>query len=466
MEKEINWKRLLSGTRERQPMTQSDSNRNPFDCDYDRIVGSSSVRRLQDKAQVFPLQDNDFTRTRLTHSMEVSAMARSFGKQIGRWIEEKDSTFTRERTEELEAMLQTAGLIHDLGNPPFGHYGEAVIRNWFESAFENMELLKDMDENRRKEFIFFDGNVQNLRIVSKLQMLNDQYGANFTYGTLATIMKYPWDASEANKDNAKFGFYETEKSLVDKVYSDIGLEIRKRHPAVYLMEASDDIIYIGDDIEDGVKKGCIDWEEAYKDLKEHFGKEHQSFFEKFEEKKKIINRSLDATEQVVTMVRYFRNMIQGYLMGIAIEEFKTHYHEIMSCTYARKELLDVQKDFVRGLKGITAKYCFSSREVLALELVGDKVISGLLDIFVPALIKADNSELTESKSYAGKLYHIISGNFKYIALFDYYEEKEKNIQNLTKYDKLHLIVDFISGMTDSYALNLYKELSGIKIAYQ
>lgn len=197
----LKWEKLLSTGRERESKAQINQNkssdivaRNEFEADYDRIVGSSSVRRLQDKAQVFPLQENDNTRTRLTHSIEVSALARSLGKAVGKQLE-KRSIFTAEQVDSFASLLQTAGIIHDLGNPPFGHYGEEIIRQWFKEWFSSDKLLRSnivMEEQEKNDFIYFDGNVQNLRIVTKLQTLNDIHGANFTYATLATIIKYPW----------------------------------------------------------------------------------------------------------------------------------------------------------------------------------------------------------------------------------------------------------------------------------
>lgn len=215
MKNRLEWGKLLSEKRQRGSSGPGINNaRNEFEADYDRIVGSSSVRRLQDKAQVFPLQENDFTRTRLTHSIEVSALARSLGKAVGKEIEKiEGDNFTPEHTEKLASLLQVAGLIHDLGNPPFGHYGETVIRewfkNWFKEEYANFEKVKSslkeqakLTEQQKKDFECFEGNVQNLRIVTKLQTLNDEYGANFTYGTLSTIMKYPW-ASQSLKNKKK-----------------------------------------------------------------------------------------------------------------------------------------------------------------------------------------------------------------------------------------------------------------------
>lgn len=470
---ELGWKILLCKKRQRQSQAdKSDSKennniaRNEFEADYDRIVGSSSVRRLQDKAQVFPLQENDFTRTRLTHSIEVSAMARSLGKAVGRRLEKEEKIdFTAEMTDEFAALLQTAGLIHDLGNPPFGHYGEMVIRQWFSQWFCSNELLSKkilLSQQEKNDFIYFDGNVQNLRIVTKLQTLNDAYGANFTYATLATIMKYPWKSSEVNENKKKFGYFQSEEDLAEDIMKETGLAYGQRHPATYLLEAADDIIYICDDIEDGVKKGYIQWEEAYNNIKSRFKDSgYEELFCSIDDKKTDDN--MEPEEQRLAKVRNFRNYVQTYLFSRVIDEFMEHYNDIMSGKYQAKELLKCEDDFVKALKGITRKYCFSCHEVLALELVGDRVIRTLLDIFTTALVFNDNEEIEDSSTYSGKIYHLISANFKYIALYDYKYKRHKEWKQLTIYDKLHLVVDFISGMTDSYAVNLYKELTGINI---
>ena len=212
MEK-LQWEKLLCENRIRQSHTKTESEmkgmklvtRNEFEADYDRIVGSSSVRRLQDKAQVFPLQKNDVVRTRLTHSIEVSALARSLAKTVGRELQRKGIFKNGEDTEKLMGLLQTAGLIHDLGNPPFGHYGEAVIKEWYGEKILQGKSENDIDQ-KEQDFLHFDGNVQNLRIVTKLQTMNDAYGVNFTFGTLATIIKYPYSSVNQNNKKEKWLF--------------------------------------------------------------------------------------------------------------------------------------------------------------------------------------------------------------------------------------------------------------------
>lgn len=499
----LQWEKLFSEDRERKTKLSYEI-RNAFECDYDRIVGSSSVRRLQDKAQVFPLQENDFTRTRLTHSIEVSAIARSLGKQVGRELE-KGHKFEREDTEKLEALLQTTGLVHDLGNPPFGHYGEKAIGKWFEKYFIEKGLKKeqkqeekplrilnlhhwlrlkkekkqkekpeiDITKEQMREFEHFDGNVQNIRILTKLQAMNDRYGANFTYATLAGIIKYPWAANDEKK---RYGYYESEEKIIENMYNATGLEKGIRHPAVYLMEAADDITYIGDDIEDGVKKGYIDIDTEYERLKKRYESQQKNFFISCDKYFGQINEKMSKNDQLNAKARYFRNTIQGYLINKAKEEFLNKYECIMSGDYGNVALLERDsnmKSFIGKLKDITGRNCFGCREVLALELAGHKVITGLLDILVPAVLRKD-CNYEDTKQYEGKIANIISSNYIYIAKQDYnYEskddpmdEKTRKWEELSDYEKIHLVVDFVSGMTDSYAMNLYQELMGIKLPYQ
>ena len=475
MSERLKWDKLLSEKRQRGgAQSETSTARNQFEADYDRIVGSSSVRRLQDKAQVFPLQENDFTRTRLTHSIEVSALARSLGKTVGKELEKIDGgNFTPEETEKLASLLQVAGLIHDLGNPPFGHYGETVIRVWFEKwfekeykTFENVKAnLKDqviLTPQQKNDFSYFDGNVQNLRIITKLQTLNDEYGANFTYGTLSTIMKYPW-SSACLKEIKKFGYFESEQNIVKEIWEATGLSEKTRHPATYLLEAADDIIYICDDIEDGVKKGYINWSKEYATLKEEF-KNQQKYEELFERiDLKQPDKNMEESEIILAQVRNFRNNVQTYLLLKAKEKFVDNYDEIMEGKFEPKELLVDEQEFIKKLKGITARNCFSSQEVLELELVGDKVLKTLLDIFVPTILNSSQDEIDDTRTYAGKLYQIISPNFKYIASHDYKGNKHREFRDIPVYDKLHLVVDYISGMTDSYAVNLYKKMVGMEL---
>lgn len=504
----LTWEKLLSTERERPSQSsihgKTEKNacnyvaRNEFEADYDRIVGSSSVRRLQDKAQVFPLQEDDVTRTRLTHSIEVSAMARSLGKAVGHALEQREGeNFTPEQTEKLAALLQVAGLIHDLGNPPFGHYGETVIQRWFEEYFEKEspagfaskqsnanpeEAQEDNpdEEQEKTDFLYFDGNVQNLRIVSKLQAQNDTYGANFTYATLATIMKYPWPSHKRAGGKKKFGYFKSEEALALKIREKLGLSEKVRHPATYLLEAADDIIYLCDDIEDGVKKGYIKWKDEYEKIKSNLKDVEylNDVFEKIDNK--IVDPRMDEHERLIAQARNFRNIIQTHLFVHSVEAFLENYEKIMANQdIGGFELLHKEKRLIDELKRVTKDNCFACHEVLALELEGDRVISALLDIFVNGLLKNDPDKWLDTRTYCGKIFALISPNFIYCTLFkhasqdeidlevkkmeeDPYNYQIEQLKNLTKYDVLHLVTDFISGMTDSYAVNLYQELCGIR----
>lgn len=485
----LNWNDLLSSERRRQRQTTVDEQapeiivRNAFDADYDRIVGSSSVRRLQDKAQVFPLQEDDVARTRLTHSIEVSALACSLGRAVGYQISKKyPEDFNEKQIGELASLLQVCGLIHDLGNPPFGHYGETVIRKWFKNWFQSTPILEARSivftEQEKNDFLYFDGNVQNLRIVTKLQVLNDKYGANFTYATLGTIMKYPWSSikrplNRKGKQFEKFGYFKAEEDIFDLVRKKLRLSNGVRHPATYLLEAADDIIYLCDDIEDGVKKGLIDWQTEYKKIQNNL----RTDCEKNDELKKLFesidaktpDNKLAAQEKETAKVRTFRNLTQSYLFKCAIKEFMANYDRIMSNEPIYDfELLQSQTELVNELKRVAQTYCFPSKEVLLLELAGDKVISTLLNLFVPALLENDGNTLSDFRTYPGKLFKMISPNFVYIAMTEGEQEDvqanslAQQIDRISPYNRLLLATDFISGMTDSYAVNIYKDLMGIR----
>ncbi|AOO63553.1 deoxyguanosinetriphosphate triphosphohydrolase [Bacillus amyloliquefaciens] len=465
----LEWDQLLNTERQRESLGKSLPHRNEFDKDYERIIYSSSLRRLQDKAQVFPLQNNDFIRTRLTHSLEVASLGRSLAWNIGSWLIEEKVFPNFERAKELASLVEVSCLVHDLGNPPFGHYGEDIIRKWFEKWFNSTSFEKaqqkfgEMDEQQKNDFLYFEGNAQAIRILSKLQFLNDPFGANFTYGTLATLMKYPWASNHDNvtkQGKKKFGYFYAEKDLFEKLSSKVGIGIC-RHPATYILEAADDIAYLTADIEDAVKKGVFTWEEEYMKLKEKFNKKYESVFKKLEEyrrqaiENKVPNKSL-------IDVQNFKVSIQGIMIFAVVESFKTNYHQIMSGEFDG-DLLSTSSanEIADDLRNLAFKYVFSNKEVLTLELVGDRVISDLLSLFIEAVTNVNGLE--KSKSKHEKLIHLISENFRHIQRFSEAGKPEVDFSELTLYNRLLLVTDFISGMTDGYAVNLHQELLGVKL---
>lgn len=464
----MDWNKLLSEARERTSTTQFD-HRNGFEKDFDRIVPSSSLRRLQDKAQVFPLQENDFVRTRLTHSLEVSALGRSFGNLIGSKLITEGKVDVEDFSRKISALLATVCLVHDLGNPPFGHFGETIIQNWFtqwfsKDIFSTYKGIKTLTQEQKNDFVHFEGNAQALRILTRLQFLNDQHGVNFTYGTLASLLKYPHSSSEIDslkgKSYSKFGYFQAEKDIVERIKEATGIG-QRRHPLTYLMEASDDIAYYAADIEDGVKKSIVRWDEEYIAIKKSLQNKYPDGF-KYLDKMRDLAEVNKVPDRDLVNVQNFRVWAQGEMFKACAETFMENYEAIMNGEFD-KELLVASKanDIKIILEKIAVRLIYPCKEVLTLELVGHSVLTGLLNMFIEALV-TDKGEY-KSKQVTGKYYHLISSNFKYIAKLDRDGKPNKNEQNLTLYDKLILVTDFISGMTDSYAVDLYQTLSGVKL---
>lgn len=279
----MNWKQLLCEKRRRSYSTTSVSTdpRNEFQRDYHRIIGSASFRRLQDKTQVFPLDRGDFVRTRLTHSLEVSSFAKSLGQMIFRNILQygRDKDLTADDIEKICSVLECAGLIHDIGNPPFGHFGEDYVRDWFGKNLHRLEFRgKRIDEILSEQMLcdlyHFEGNAQALRLLTKLHFLVDGNGMNLTYTLLNTIIKYPVPSTGINKKSGnikdkKMGYYYADKDIFEDIVNSTGA-VNCRHPLAFILEAADDIAYKTADIEDAVKKGFVRYDQLIYDLKDMY----------------------------------------------------------------------------------------------------------------------------------------------------------------------------------------------------
>lgn len=268
-------------------------------------------------------------------------MGRSIGWEIAVWLLEEKKVFKDFwQAKQLASLVEVTCLVHDLGNPAFGHYGEDVIRNWFEKWFES-ESFKKVEQDFEKrgyeplsnqqkcDFKLFEGNAQAIRILSKLQFLNDEFGANFTYGSLATLMKYPWSSDhKIATEKKKFGYFQSEEPLYKNLQKEVGIG-PVRHPATYLLEAADDIAYQTADIEDGVKKKSVPWEQVYKQdledfLKNNYPEEYRRL-EKYREKSvanKVPNKEL-------VDVQNFKVTAQNLLINAVVEAFKSNYDLIM-----------------------------------------------------------------------------------------------------------------------------------------
>lgn len=291
----MTWPRLLNSQRRRKSTGKSD-HREEFERDYDRTVFSTPVKRLQDKAQVFPLDPHDSVRTRLTHSLEVSSVAKGIGTKVARWLgEEQRDGFCSGMDRQVEAIAATCGLLHDLGNPPFGHAGEAAIQEWFKHRFEDkdLRLMLGCQEQLMQDFLKFEGNAQTIRLVAKLQILADEYGLNLTFGTLSAACKYVSSSdrcgSDQNRASKKPGYFASENGLIKSIREATGTG-DARNPITYLVEAADDIVYSVADIEDAIKKGVLAWEEVEAALR---GEENGSI------SSALVNSVMDAKNHIL-----------------------------------------------------------------------------------------------------------------------------------------------------------------------
>lgn len=469
----MDWNRLLCPDRIREvrPRYGSKDLRTEFEKDYHRIIGSASFRRLQDKTQVFPLDRSDFVRTRLTHSLEVSSFAKSLGQNISQklLLEIKDSTFIPSYQMVVCDILQCAGLLHDIGNPPFGHFGETVIREWFrghlgELKYKDVPLGELLNEQMCKDLCYFEGNTQALRLVTKLHYLVDEHGMNLTKALLGTIIKYPVSSLEIHKNSGdvctkKMGYYYAEREIFADIQESLGTEGR-RHPLAYVLEAADDIAYRTADIEDACKKGCLTYTQLLEELQaggaeEPEGSPYLQVAEKLERKyKQAVERGIPRPE--VYAVQNWIVYVQGKLIYCATDSFTKHYREIMDGSY-REELLTegYGKKLCSVLGGIAMKYVFSSPQIFKLEIAAQTMISSLLDKFVPAAVCYDSEE--QMSEVQRKLMTLISDNYKKI--YQVYGLGCTEEERL--YLRLLLVTDSICGMTDSHAKRLYQELNGI-----
>lgn len=471
----MEWKTLLAERRARSTAsrhTASRDLRSEFEKDYHRIIGSASLRRLQDKTQVFPLDKSDFIRTRLTHSLEVSSIAKSLGQTISQDIlqNDRDSQFDWQMKEDICNILQCAGLIHDIGNPPFGHFGESAIREWFSDnlprlQFKGRPVTQLLNKQMLADFYNFEGNAQALRLLTKLHFLVDENGMNLTYGLLNTIVKYPGPSTQINKHSGdikdkKMGYFLAEQELYERIASEAGT-VGIRHPLTFILEAADDIAYRTADIEDAFKKGCISYTVLLAELEQYEQKASQrekDYFnpaqvlrEKYETARK---RHISDCEEFA--IQNFLVRVQGFFITCATYGFVSNYCQIMDGTY-RNDLFEFTyaKGLIRLLGDIAYRYAFTSGPIFKLEIAANTVLNFHLDHFVAAALYYDTE--VPQRDVEEKLVSLISENYK--QAYHAYAAGKSEEERL--YLRLLLVTDYVCGMTDSYAKRLYQELNGI-----
>lgn len=466
----MEWKTLLSSKRMRESSSKHKKTvdlRNEFEKDYHRIIGSASFRRLQDKTQVFPLDQSDFIRTRLTHSLEVSSFGKSLGQNIGENIlkYKLDSEFTPQMKEDICHILQCAGLIHDIGNPPFGHFGETAIREWFVRNLNKLEYKDQpvnqlLTEQMREDLYHFEGNAQALRLVTKLHYLVDENGMNLTYALLNTIVKYPVPSTGINKNSGnikdkKMGYYLAEQEMFEEISKETGA-YTNRHPLTYILEAADDLAYKTADIEDAFVKGYI----SYHTLKEELKKldDHDCVFCALEKLESLYDRGVKKgvrNPESYAVKNWIVN-VQGFLISCATFGFTSHYEEIMSGEFRYDLFYDTFGEKLMDLLGDMAyRYVFTSRDIYRMEVAESVILDFLMEKLVKAVLAYDNGEKLDSIDE--RIVSFISDNYR--NAYQYQAEGKSEAEKL--YLRLLLVTDYVCGMTDSYAKRLYQEMKGI-----
>jgi dGTPase len=450
----MNWKQLLCTERIRETTKQSEESRGEIHRDYGRVVFSTPVRRLQDKAQVFPLETIDAVRTRLTHSLEVSSVARGMAQVVCNELV-KMKRISVPQAYDIETIAATCGLIHDIGNPPFGHAGETAIQDWFKSkraAFWKFDKTKG--RGLRKDMENFEGNAQTLRLVATLQILSDRTGLNLTFATLSALLKYTAGSADVDPKSAskkKLGFFSSEEWLVKRIREKTGTG-KARNPITFLVEASDDMVYSVVDIEDGIKKGVISWGLVRQILEANKEKVGDALFDylvlKAEER--IDKAPIPVANRDETVSTYFRTRVIVKAQAAVRKAFLDNYDSIMAGAYDKEILYDSEMgNFYQVLKEkINYKHVYNAKETLRLELLGRNVIRFLLDTFW----EAERSK--SSKTFPQKIYNLLLQNYR--TVFENPIEEEKGLPE--EYRKVLLLTDYICGMTDSFALNLRREL--------
>ncbi|MDO5615696.1 MAG: deoxyguanosinetriphosphate triphosphohydrolase [Cruoricaptor ignavus] len=426
------------------------ASRTDFQRDFDRIIFSSAFRRLQNKTQVFPLPGSVFVHNRLTHSLEVSSVGRSLGSMAGEFISEKFATELSDQSKEfyqynLSNVVAAACLCHDIGNPAFGHSGEDAIATYFER--NESQLKEKFNEKEWSDLISFEGNANAIRVLTNQQNGKDEGGTQLTYTTLASIAKYPCEAIAKDKNvlhRKKFGFFQNEKNTFLEIASSVSMiketdepVVFRRHPFVWLVEAADDICYNIIDMEDAHRLGIVstsDCENLFFDLI----KSENENTKRVEDKLRILK---NANERI----SYLRAKVINALINKSIHFFKTNFNQILDGTLD-KALLDIYKKENPSLQEIEAfsiKQIYNHKAVVEIENAGYNVMYELLNHFIPPILKKDR------KSYDKKALQLIPNQFMY--------------EQGSDYQKVLGVLDFVSGMTDNYATDLYRKIKGIEI---
>jgi len=441
------WSQLISPVRlglEFRHYEEPEEIRTAFQRDSDRLTFSPPSRRLQTKTQVFPLPGSIFVHNRLTHSLEVASVGRSLGNLVALGLTRMGEPTDHSLLAEIGTIVSTACLAHDMGNPPFGHSGEHAISNYF-SRGKGKSYLDKLPAEQKSDFTCFDGNANAFRLLTHTFNGRREGGFGLTYATLAAVVKYPYESILAGNKH-KFGFFQTEKALFYKIATILGVpqlsdhpQRFARHPLVYLVEAADDICYQIIDLEDAHKLKIISSAETEQLL--------MAFFEEGLDKDtlSVIHTNLKIVSDQNERVSYLRAMVIAKLVRECAAIFLNNLEQILRGDPTPSLLKMLEGNSGKAMKVIrelSADRIYRDPVVIQIEIAGYRILGTLLEEFTPAI-------LDPRDPFSAKLLSIIPSQY--------------HLQSENLYEQLQTIVDFVSGMTDLYALDLYRKITGINL---
>lgn len=442
----MEWKQLISNKRFGQEHKHAErhDDRSEFKRDYDRLIFSSAFRRLQNKTQVFPLPGSIFVHNRLTHSLEVASVGMSIGNDISRRVIQKRPELKDTLVEEIGTIVSAACLAHDLGNPPFGHSGEKAIQTFF-SEGPGQKIKPMVSSEFWDDMTHFEGNANAFRILTHRFKGRRQGGFVMTYSMLASIVKYPFASSLAG-NHGKFGFFASEAESYRKIADELGIFCKSapgeplkyaRHPLVYMVEAADDICYEIMDIEDSHKLKILSFAETEHLLLSFFDEDIQQKI-----RQRIIDEEMtDENEKVV----YMRASVIGKLENECVAAFLAHEEEILAGTFEGSlidHISERQKKAYKECEKISYSKIYQSKPVLDIELSGYQIMATLMEVFIEAAVNP-------SRFYSKQLLRRVSSQY--------------DIENENLEERIMAVIDYISGMTDIYALDIYQKINGISL---
>lgn len=438
----MDWSKLISSQRFGKEGVARDERerRSDFQRDYDRLIFSAAFRRMQNKTQVFPLPGSVFVHNRLTHSLEVASVGRSLGTDVADLLIDRHGEQMRPYLQQFAPIVSAACLAHDMGNPPFGHSGESAIRTYFTEA-EGEALRHFFTEQQWQDLAHFDGNANTFRLLTHQFAGQRKGGFVMTYSTLASIVKYPFSSTLAGR-KSKFGFFADEQASYERIANSLGIPCLERsqgggvryarHPLVYLVEAADDICYEVMDIEDAFKLRILSFEETQDLFMAFFDEETQA------KMKAAYPDDKDRGDRIV----YYRTCVIGALERACVNVFVEHEREILDGTFAGSLIDHIpprEREAYKRCSRLAVERIYKAQVVTDIELAGYHIIYTLLGLIVDAVLHPDRAYSQLLLGQASAQYALGEG---------------------TEAERIFHVVDYLTGMTDVFALDLYRKING------